>query len=469
MQFGEGNFLRAFADWIVEAMNKKGDFNAGIAVVQPIPKGLVPRLKKQDGLYTLILKGIRDNKPVRDKMVVACVQEAIDPYEHYGAFIATAKMPDIRFMISNTTEAGISVDDKDQLEDRPQKSFPGKLTAWLYTRYRHFRGEKDKGIVFLPCELIDKNGQKLKEAILEFVRLWQLEEEFSQWVEEGNIFCNTLVDRIVPGFPRDNFEEITEELGYRDHLVVEGEQFHLWVIEGPEQVSQEFPANEAGLNVIFADDLVPYRSRKVHILNGAHTLMVPVGLLYGLEAVRETVEHPVLGSMVKKAIYHEIIPTLSLPLPELETFAASVLERFRNPFIHHQLISIALNSISKFTTRVLPSLLKYTTQTGQLPDCMVFSLATLLWFYRDKDRSLNDDPEILDFFQYAWKDFTGAEREIEALVPKVLENEALWGQNLKNIEGLTSKIASHIKIIHTHGAKEAIDLFAHEMSLIKNE
>ena len=232
-------------------------------------------------------------------MIVDCVQEAMDPYQDYEKFMGTAKLPDLRFLISNTTEAGITVDENDLEKDRPQNSFPGKLTAWLYARYQHFDGNRSKGLILLPCELIDKNGEKLKKAILKFVDIWELEEGFRLWIENSNYFCNTLVDRIVPGFPKDNFEEITEELGYHDQLVVEGEQFHLWVIEGPDQVREEFPSAEAGLNVIFTDDLKPYRSRKVHILNGAHTFMVPIGLLYGLVAVRETVEHPVLGALVK--------------------------------------------------------------------------------------------------------------------------------------------------------------------------
>ncbi|MCB0587229.1 MAG: tagaturonate reductase, partial [Phaeodactylibacter sp.] len=255
LQFGEGNFLRAFVDWIIHRMNKDIDFQAGVAVVQPIDRGLISLLNEQDGLYTLYLKGIRDGNVVSEHELIECIQQGIDPYQDPEAYLREARNPTLRFIISNTTEAGIAFNEADKLEDHPQDSFPGKLAAFLYRRYQHFTGAPDKGCIIIPCELIDRNGDKLKEVLFQYADLWNLEAGFAKWLETSCIFCNTLVDRIVPGYPKDRIEEIWQELGYKDQLVCEGEQFHLWVIEAPESVHREFPADKAGLNVLFTDNM----------------------------------------------------------------------------------------------------------------------------------------------------------------------------------------------------------------------
>lgn len=457
LQFGEGNFLRAFADWMIHKMNKEANFDSSVVVVQPIENGLIDKLNEQDGLYTLYLQGIKDGEAISEYEVIQSISRGINPYSDFNNYLETSKNPDMRFVISNTTEAGIYFEETDEFYAKPQKSYPGKLTRWLYERYEAFEGAKDKGMIIIPCELIDRNGDKLKDIITRMADQWGLDEGFKNWINEANVFCNTLVDRIVPGYPRDRMETITKELGYEDQLVVEGEQFHLWVIEAPAWVEEEFPARQLGFNVLFVDDMTPYRTRKVRILNGAHTSMVPVSYLYGLRTVRETVEDDVMGQFVREAVFNEIIPTLSLSKDELESFAADVIDRFRNPYIKHYLISIALNSNSKYCTRVLPSVLKYKELNGELPNKLTFALAALIRLYKGEYNgeaiSLKDDPKLINLYQELWKK---EQVDYEAIVSKVLQLEDLWGQNLSKVEGMTEKVSGYLELIDQRGMEAGL-------------
>ena len=367
----------------------------------------------------------------------------------------------MRFVFSNTTEAGIAFNANDKLTDAPQKSFPGKLTALLYHRFKFFDGASDKGLIIIPCELIDRNGDNLREIILTYARQWDLGSSFIGWIKEDNIFCNTLVDRIVPGYPKDKIDYLTKELGYKDNLVVEGEQFHLWVIEGPDYIKKKFPSEKAGLQVIFTDNMEPYRTRKVRILNGAHTTLVPVGYLYGIDKVRESIENKVVGKFIKDAISLEICPTLDLPESELLEFSNDVLDRFRNPYLEHELISISLNSISKFKTRVLPSLLEYVKRKDALPNRLVFSLASLIVFYRGKRNgetiNLNDDQEVLSFFKNAWEEATNSKESLSVLTKKVLTNQNFWDMDLTVINGISEKVTNYLYLILDHGIQKTIE------------
>ncbi|KZL89894.1 tagaturonate reductase [Clostridium magnum] len=460
LQFGEGNFLRAFVDWQIDKMNKEADFNGSVVVVQPIEFGLVDKLNEQDGLYTLYLEGIKDGEAVKEHSVINSISRGINPYKQHDEYLKVAENPELRFVISNTTEAGIAFDETDKLEDKPQKSFPGKLTAFLYNRFKAFGGSKESGLIIIPCELIDRNGEKLKNIILKYAELWNLGEEFVAWLNSANTFCCSLVDRIVPGYPRDRIAEITKELGYEDNLVNVAEQFHLWVIEGPQWIKDEFPVEKAGLNVNFVDDMTPYRTRKVRILNGAHTALVPVSYLYGLETVGQSVDHEVIGKFIKGVIYDEIIPTLDLPEGELKYFAGAVLERFQNPFVKHYLMSIALNSMSKFETRDLPSLLEYINRKGELPKKLVFSLASLIEFYKGKrgeeDIKLADDADILDLYKTAWGSYDGTEEGLKTVVTTGLGYEKNWKMDLNKVEGLTSAVTGYLAKIEKLGIKEAL-------------
>ena len=461
LQFGEGNFLRAFANWMIQEMNKKANFDAGVVVVQPIDQGLIKMLNDQDGLYTLYLNGIKNGEVISEHEVIDCIQRGINPYTNFDKYIENAENPDLRFVISNTTEAGISYNAEDKLTDKPQKSFPGKLTALLYKRFLTFGGASDKGLIVIPCELIDRNGDNLKRIVLQYAEEWKLEDEFAEWIEEDNIFCNTLVDRIVPGYPKDKMEAITEELGYKDNLVVEGEQFHLWVIEAPATVKEEFPSETCGLNVIFTDNMEPYRTRKVRILNGAHTTLVPVGYLYGIDRVRESLEDEVVGKFLKDALFNNICPTLDLPEEELSQFSADVLDRFRNPYLQHELMSISLNSISKYKTRVLPSVLEFVKRKNELPKNLLFSLASLIAFYKG-DRNgtaiaLKDDQDILDFFATTWNSNNFVE-----VAEAVLSNTKFWGTDLTEIDGLQEEVTMHLEAILNEGMKTALEAFIKE-------
>lgn len=460
IQFGEGNFLRAFVDWIIHEMNQKVGFEGSAVVVQPLKEGLIDVLNEQDGLYTLYLNGIQNGEVRSDHQVINSISRGVNPYTHYEDYLALAENPDMRFIISNTTEAGIAFDENDTLEGMVQNSFPGKLTALLYRRYQFFKGDKEKGFILIPCELIDRNGEELKATIFRYIDHWNLEEEFATWIQEANVFCNTLVDRIVPGYPKDKITQIYEELGYEDKLVVEGEQFHLWVIEGPNWVQKEFPANEAGLNVLFVDDMTPYRIRKVRILNGAHTSMVPVAYLYGLDTVRETVEHPVLGQFVKDVIFEEIIPTLELPQEALEKFANDVLDRFRNPFIKHFLLSISLNSMSKYETRVLPTLLEYRQRKDQLPKKLVFALAAMIAFYKGERNGevipVKDSEDIIQLYKEAWSLADGSVEALEKVVRKILAYEANWKIDLTTLPGLVEEVTKYLVLIEKKGIQQAV-------------
>lgn len=461
LQFGEGNFLRGFADWMLHQLNKKAGFHGSVVVVPPRHHGTVEVLNEQDGLYTLYLRGLKNGKAESTHEVIDVISRGINAYENFNAFIKTAEQAEMRFVISNTTEAGIAYNDDDKSTDTPPNSFPAKLAVWLYHRYKTFNGHNNKGVHIIPCELIEKNGDNLKKIILQLSAKWEYEEDFVNWLHTACTFNNTLVDRIVPGYPKDRIAEITAELGYEDKLVVEGEPYHLLVIEGSEQLQKELPFPSIGLNVLYVKDLAPYRIRKVRILNGAHTTLVPVAYLYGIDTVRESVEHPIVGSFLREAIVQEIIPTLDLPKEELEQFAGEVIDRFRNPYIKHLLMSIALNSWSKFETRVLPSILEYKRRKGSIPQRLAFSLAATIAFYKGKRGeeiiALNDDAEAMELLKSAWTSSDGSEAAIKAVVTKVLGYEKNWKQDLNKIEGLNDAVTEHLINIEKYGMQKAIE------------
>jgi tagaturonate reductase len=461
LQFGEGNFLRCFVDWMFHELNKKADFNGSVVAVQPIDKGMVNLLNEQDGLYTLYLRGLKNGKAESTHETVDVISRGINPYENFPSYLQTAENPDMRYVVSNTTEAGIAYNENDQPTDAPPASFPAKLAVWLHHRYQYFKGDPAKGVHIIPCELIEKNADNLKRILLQLAQKWEYEEGFVTWLTTACTFSNTLVDRIVPGYPKERMAEITAELGYEDKQVVEGEPFHLWVIEAPESLQKELPFPSIGLDVLYVKDITPYRTRKVRILNGAHTTLVPVAYLYGIDTVRESVEHPVVGNYLKETIFEEIIPTLDLPKEELENFADEVIDRFRNPYIKHQLMSIALNSWSKFETRVLPSILEYKKRKGVIPHRLAFSLAATIAFYKGKRGEenivLNDDPALVELLTNAWQANDGSESGIKDVVTKVLGYEKNWKRNLNEVEGLNEAVTAHLINIEKSGMAKAIE------------
>lgn len=464
LQFGEGNFLRAFTDWIVNHMNHEIGFNAGIDVIQPLAQGMVDKLNEQQGLYHVYLKGIKEGQPVKEYALIDCINRGINPYTDYEAYESAFLNPDVRFVFSNTTEAGIAMDASDSLSMKPQHSFPAKVTALLYHRFKAFSGDPAKGLIFFACELIEKNGDTLKKYVLQHAVNWQLGDEFTAWVNQSCAFCNTLVDRIVPGFPKDEITQIQEELGYNDQLVVAGEYFHFWVIEAPEWVQQEFPASQSGLQVKFVNDITPYREQKVLVLNGCHTGSFAVAYLSGLETVREAFEDPEVGKFMRELVYNEVVPVLKGDENELKAFAHKILERFSNPFIRHLWQSIALNANSKWETRNLPTVLKYYQAFGSLPQRQVFSLAAMIAYFKGevngKHYPMQDDQWILDFYQEAWAQCDGSPASTESLVKKVLALDKLWKQDLNQLPGLTAAVSNYLLLIEQAGMKQAVRALA---------
>ena len=416
IQFGEGGFLRGFVDWMLQKVNEKSDFDGSVVVVQPIEAGMCDMLSAQDCVYTHVIRGVEGV----DKTVVDVISRCVKPYEDFESYLALADQPEMRFVVSNTTESGIVYSDEDKLTDTPPKSFPAKVTLLLKRRF-----EKGlSGFIFLPCELIDRNGDNLKKCVLKYADLWNLGDGFKNWVEKENVFTNTLVDRINTGYPKG--EDLG--LGYEDNMVNTSEFFHLWVIETDFDIEAELPFSSADLNVIVTPDkLEMYRTRKVRILNGAHTSLVPYALLSGLDTVKSCIDDKVMNEHIRKCVFDEIIPTLDLPREELLSYANSVLERFGNPYIKHYLSSIALNSVSKFKVRVLPSILEYIKRYNKMPETLLFAFAKLIEFY--KTDMTNDAPEVVEFMK---------NNDAKA----ILANSALWGEDLSY---LAPEVEKYIK------------------------
>lgn len=409
IQFGEGGFLRGFADWMIQKINDSTDFEGSVVVVQPIKEGLCDMLEAQGCKYTHLVRGTEGY----ESSVIDVISRCVKPYDDFDSYLNLASQPELRYIISNTTEAGITYSDSDKATDAPPATFPAKVTLLLKRRSELGLS----GFIFLPCELIDRNGDNLKSCILKYADLWGYDADFKAWVENENVFTNTLVDRINTGYPKG--EEI--ELTFNDKMVNTSEFFHLWVIETDYDLESELPFKKAGLNVIVTKDaLERYRTRKVRILNGAHTSLVPYALLSGFDTVKSCVDDEKMNAYIKKCVFEEIIPTLDLPRDELEGYANDVLVRFSNPYIKHYLSSIALNSVSKFKVRVLPSILEYKKRFGAYPRTLIFALKKLLEFY--KTDMTNDDPAICAFLKTA----TTAE---------ALANESLWGQDLSCLLG----------------------------------
>ncbi|WP_330985265.1 MULTISPECIES: tagaturonate reductase [Enterobacterales] len=461
IQFGEGNFLRAFIDWQIDLLNEHTDLNAGVVIVRPIASDFPPSLSTQDGLYTTIIRGLNEQgEAVSDARLIRSVNREISAYSDYAAFLELAHNPQMRFVFSNTTEAGISYHAGDKFDDAPAISYPAKLTRLLFERYSHFAGAADKGWVIIPCELIDYNGDALRELVLRYAHEWALPEAFITWIETANTFCSTLVDRIVTGYPRDEVASLESELGYKDGFLDTAEHFYLFVIQGPKTLAAELRLDKLPLNVLIVDDIKPYKERKVAILNGAHTALVPVAYQAGLDTVGEAMNDEAICAFVEKAIHQEIIPVLDLPRDELESFASAVTGRFRNPYIKHQLLSISLNGMTKFRTRILPQLLAGQKAQGKLPGRLTFALAALIAFYRAERNGesypVQDDAHWIERYQQLWSLHGDNQISTQSLVEAVLSVKDHWEQDLTQVEGLVEQVTHDLNAILSKGMREAV-------------
>ena len=448
LQFGEGNFLRAFVDYFIDVANERAGFHGKVVVAQPISGSVIrEKFEAQDCLYTLYLRGIEDGQKVEKRRVISCISRCLSASDAFDSVLACAHNPDLKYIVSNTTEAGIVYREDDRMDAPGAASFPGKLTLLLLERYHCM---PDIGFVLLPCELIEENGKTLLTCVKKYIALWGLSADFAAWVEEKNLFCSTLVDRIVPGFPKDA-AALDAANGYEDGLLVSAEPFGFWAVEGPGRLNDALPFAKSGLPVLVTEDCTGYKQRKVRILNGAHTSTVCAGLLCGLETVGEMMADPLLRTYLEAEIAQEIIPTLDLPRSELDTFAASVIERFQNPFIRHELMSITLNSTSKWRARVLPSVTEYFSRKGTLPKLLTFSFAAYAEFFRCDTFSYKDDGDVLDFFTAHRGD------SAEDLMAALCAQERFWGRDLTTIPGFLAAVTHGLKSIQAVGMRTAME------------
>jgi tagaturonate reductase len=467
LQFGEGNFLRAFVDWQLNVLARRGKLEAGVVVVQPLRNGMVGELNAQGGVYTHLQRGLVGTNPVDHREIITVIQRGIDPYADWKGFLATARNPDMRWVVSNTTEAGIAYVDTPQPVDAAPLSYPAKLAWWLRERFHTFGGTAESGVVVLPCELIERNGAELRACVLRHARDWGTGPDVEGWIGRSVVFCNTLVDRIVPGYPAAEAARISSDVGYLDPMMTASEFFHLWVIEGAGELKRELPLADAGLNVKWVDDLTPYRTLKVRILNGLHTLFTIPALLSGLRTVGESLDDPAMGRMIAEGLA-EILPTLDASREDRESYAREVLSRFKNPYIVHQLSSIALNSASKFAVRVLPSLLRSAEMRREIPPVMALSFAALIEFFRgadpDIDRSgwvhpvtlppAKEEPRVLSSFHVIHSD---PSRDAVAVVSDALGLSEVWGADLRTVPGLVEATARSYELLRTKGVIVALN------------
>lgn len=463
LQFGEGNFLRAFVDYAFYKLNKELGFDAGIALVQPLPGGMVDLIEKQDGLYTLFLNGIKNKKEIQEIYLIDNVVKCVDPYKDFQDYLDLAKLDSLEFVISNTTEAGIEFVDTDVISNQSPQSFPAKLAVFLYQRFMHFKGDQTKGLTIIPCELINFNADTLKKVLMQYCDLWNLEIEFNNWISEACSFHNTLVDRIVPGYPRNEIDQYNDKLEYHDDILVTAEPFFLWVIEGGEDLKAKLPFHKTDLDVKIVEDMQPYRTRKVRILNGIHTAMVPFSIMYGNKTVQQSMDNNFTGNFIEKLTYEEIVPTLDMDKEDLKYFADEVMDRFRNPFIKHQLSDIALNSIPKFKVRVLPTILEYQKEQGKLPLNLVFGLAATIRFYQgtwqNEALPVKDSPEIVETMNTFW-----SQNDLQKTVSDTLGHLEFWDQDLNKIEGLQNAITVAISEIDKNGIEKGYQNYIEQFS-----
>lgn len=466
LQFGTGNFLRAFSDWMVAKANNDGVYNGSIVISQVTASNRSAKLNEQDGIYTVVLRGIKDGEAREESLVVDAVSRCINPYENYEALLELARSADLEVVISNTTEAGIAYHPGDQLTDRPAASFPAKVCAFLYERYKAFAGDPARGLLFLAAELIDNNGAALKRIVLQYAREWGLEESFIRWVEESNYFCSTLVDRIVTGYPREQEEYFREKLGYEDTSLVTAEFYNFWGIEGKKEWADILPIHKTDANVIWTEDVAPYKKRKVRILNGAHTSSVLAAYLAGHEIVLEMMHDEVFSSYLDKVLYEEVIPTLDLPREELLEFAAAVKDRFSNPYIRHRLLDISLNSCAKWCARCMPTLLDYVEKTGELPTALTFSLAAFIKFYQIREVDgkyigeradgttypVSDNADVMAFFAGIW-----SRCDERGVAEAVLGNSGFWeGKDLNTVPGLTDAVSNYLEALKNQPVRDVV-------------
>lgn len=456
LQFGEGNFLRAFVDWMIDKANEAGVMHHGVVMVQPIDAGgeIKKIFKAQDCMYHVYLEGIKDKQPIKETHLVKSVMDILNPYSEYGAYEKLFLSDELEMIISNTTEAGIRFEEGDDIYVKPPKSYPAKMTALLYERFKKYDGAVDKGLQIVCCELIEDNGSTLKKFVLRHAANNKLGADFENWVNTACNFYDTLVDRIVPGFPRENIKEIQEELGYNDNLVVKGEYFHVWAIGGNSIIKEKLPLDKAGLNVLFMEDIRQFRAKKVRILNGSHTAMVPIGLQMGCDTVMDAFNTPSIEKFINDMVQNEVLPMIDEDPEELKLFAAKILERFYNPYLQHHLKSISLNSLSKWETRDFPTVKDNYQKAGKYAHHAIFSFAALLLLYSGKSEVEFTPNDTVEFIQFIQNSFD--KNDVKGWVEKVVTNKEMWTEDFTILPDFVSEVAKDAELILEKGMAEAI-------------
>lgn len=468
VQFGTGAFLRGFIDAYIDEANRRGQFGGRIVAVSSTEGGGArdARLSEQDGLFTLVTRGVENGKIVQEQRVVASVSRALSARQQWASVLQCARSPRIEVVVSNTTEVGIALDEGDAFEASPPRSFPGKLTRFLYERAKTFAFARSKGVVVVPCELIERNGEVLRGIVLELSRRWSLGQRFIEWIEQSVPFCDTLVDRIVPGAPSaEDAATLEAALGYHDALLTTAEPYRLFAIQADAAVSQRLPFT--GLpGVVITDDVRPYRERKVRLLNGAHTIMVPAALLCGLETVGEAAKHEQIASFVRRAMFEEIVPTVDAP--GASTFAEEVLDRFANPFIQHSLWDIAFQASMKMRVRVVPSVVRHAELNGRVPSSLAFALAAHLLFMRGDLANVRRShglpvPEDAqrELFASLWREVPSqSQNDGDAwaeIARRACGDGSIWGVDLTTVPGLSDIVAEHLVRAARHGMPAALE------------
>ena len=463
LQFGEGNFLRAFADWAIDIANESGLTDMGVAICKPRPRAegathqMIDTLQEQDSMFHVFLEGIENKQPKREVRLVQCVMDTFSPYEQYAKYEQYILSPELKLIISNTTEAGIRYEEGDEIGAMPPKSYPAKITALLYHRFKHFAGDKSKGLVIICCELIEDNGSTLRQYVLRHAEANNLGEEFVEWVKSSCSFCDSLVDRIVSGFPHDKIDEIKQEIGYDDNAIVVGELYHLWIIggEGYAKAQELLPLDKAGLNVIFTPSIKEFRDKKVRILNGSHTGMVAMGLLMGCQTVVEAFNTPDIERFINKMVAEEVIPMIDGDEEELKLFASSILERFYNPYIKHMLKSISLNSLSKWEARNYPTLKDYWDRTGRLAECECLTFAALMAYYSpQRGFQPDDNAEHIAYIRENWDS-----ENLSSTISKIVSESSIFEADFGQITGFVERVADYVQSIERDGMASTLKSF----------
>jgi tagaturonate reductase len=466
LQFGTGVLLRGLPDYFIDKANCQGIFNGRIVVVKSTSQGDSGAFDRQDGLYTLCVRGLQNGQRIEENIINSSISRVLSATEEWQQVLECAHNRHLQVIISNTTEVGIQLVN-DDIRHHPPKSFPGKLLAFLYERFKAFEGSEKSGFVIVPTELIPDNGKKLESIVLELAHLNGLEDEFIEWLESANSFCSSLVDRIVPGKPDATMqEELSAQLGYKDDLLTMSEVYRLWAIEGDDQVRNILSFAQADEGVVIAPDIDIYRELKLRLLNGTHTLSCGLAFLAGFDTVKQAMDDVNVSGFISELMQHEIAPAIPYPVEPAvaQDFSAKVLDRFRNPQIRHQWISITLNYSSKMKTRCIPVLERHYEQTDAVPELFVLGFAAYLYFmkaitkkddryygeFNGKEYPIQDDQA--EVFYRRWAGLTPM-----ALVTETLRDTAYWGTDLHALPGLKQAVVDKLNLIMNQGMKETIE------------